>query len=324
MTKEQELFIKENYKKISAKEIAKILLCNKQQVYNIAYGFNLSKKRQDKQYFTTEDDNFIIQRHGKISNAEIAKILNRTIPSINARIKKIRAKSEGKLLVNKKSKTFIDLGKSYYEKLVADKQIKTLDDLAAYLNVSRYVANKIVIKNNIQHLFQQRYKRERKYFTSKEINFLVQHRNKMTADEMAKKLNRTLGSINGRLKKMRFTHKKTDGKQKPMTVSSKRKQKTLFPNKSIEQISYKKAYVRKILNERNIDPEKSIQKNIPYKFQTKLSSFIEYLKHMAVGDSFEFPAESLATMYAAMNFFPERLFKTTKIANNARMIWRLR
>jgi hypothetical protein len=169
-------------------------------------------------------------------------------------------------------------------------------------------------------------------WTDKEIKYLLKHYANKEKKEMASYLNRPTTAVISKAYELGITRRTDYWKAEELNILLEnihlpnKEIVKLFDNKSIEQISYKKAYVRARLL-KNKKPNKKvkgkIKKDIPYKFRTKLSSYIEYLKHMAVGDSFKYPAGENTTVNVAMKNFPERLFRTTKLSEG-RIAWRLR
>ena len=69
-------------------------------------------------------------------------------------------------------------------------------------------------------------------------------------------------------------------------------------------------------------PEFEFDRNVPfgvgkhYEFKTMLNS-------MAVGDSFEYLKSERATMLNVISLFDEKIFKTKKIDETTRRVWRL-
>jgi hypothetical protein len=169
-------------------------------------------------------------------------------------------------------------------------------------------------------------------WTDKEIKYLLKHYANKEKKKIATHLNRPATAIISKAYELGITRRTDYWKAEEMNILlenihlSNKEIVKLFDNKSIEQISYKKAYIKaKLL--KNKTPNKKvkgrIKKDIPYKFRTKLSSYIEYLKHMSIGDSIEYPAGENTTVNVAMKHFPERLFRTTKLSES-RIMWRLR
>ena len=66
----------------------------------------------------------------------------------------------------------------------------------------------------------------------------------------------------------------------------------------------------------------SIQKGVPY-YQGKQSEYRALMIAMNVNDSFEYPTNERQTIVNCMPYFQDRLFKTKKIDDNTRRIWRI-
>ena len=120
LTDEDILFLRNNYGKISIDDISEKLKYSKSKIFQKAFYLGLSKKRPQSQYFSKEEDSFIIENYKKIPAKEIAKRLKRTPISIESRIKKLYIKRS---LVKKREPItkFIGLGKTFYEKLIIEK-----------------------------------------------------------------------------------------------------------------------------------------------------------------------------------------------------------
>lgn len=66
----------------------------------------------------------------------------------------------------------------------------------------------------------------------------------------------------------------------------------------------------------------AIQKNVPY-YQGKQSEYRALMLAMNVNDSFEYPANERQTIANCMPYFRDRLFKTKKIDDHTRRVWRV-
>lgn len=66
----------------------------------------------------------------------------------------------------------------------------------------------------------------------------------------------------------------------------------------------------------------AIERNVPY-YKGKQSEYRALLLAMNVNDSVEYPANERQTIANCMPYFQDRLFKTKKIDDNTRRIWRV-
>lgn len=65
-----------------------------------------------------------------------------------------------------------------------------------------------------------------------------------------------------------------------------------------------------------------IQKGVPY-YTGKQTQYRALMNALDVNDSFEFPASERQTIQNCMPHFQDRLFKTKKVDDNTRRIWRV-
>jgi hypothetical protein len=305
LSDEDKVFIKKKYKIKTVRQIAEILVTSYSTSFRYVYFY-----KKNKNWTKTE---ISIIKDTSLSHRQASEATGRTSAAVKAKRRQLG------VVVN-----VSDI--NYYSKSEIE-----------YIKNNRHLSNPELAKLMGRPVKGLTFKRQLlglnppdNTWSEKEVKFLLENYAKKEKKEIAAQLNRPVTAVICKAYELGITRRTDYWKTEEVNLLLEninlpnRELVLLFPNKSIEQISYKKSYVRAKLNERKDIGKNKIQKDIPYKFRTKLSAYIEYLKYMSVGDSFEYPNESNATMYAAMKYFPERLFKTTKMSNSARMIWRLR
>lgn len=178
---EQEFeFLKNNYNKLTIKQIAKKL--NKKDA-SVSYALKcLRLVKQPHRPWTYEDDKFIIDNYLSMTTKELAKHLNRTIPSIDSR--------KGKLGLEK----FIKW---------TDSETKYLKD--HYIDMTYDEIGKVLGKTagavNAKSFDLKLFKKEPDW-TNKEIEYVKENYMQMQTKQIAEHLNRSMDAVHLKAKRM--------------------------------------------------------------------------------------------------------------------------
>lgn len=172
-TDEEITFVKENYKKLTVKQLAEKL--NK-STYNISTILSeLGLKKQVHKPWNKEEIEFLKKNYMSMTNTEIAKRLNRSLNSISARMDQLGlvcakswTKEDEKFLINH----FMDM---------------THKEIGKILNRTEGAVRAKCFDLNL-------YKKEEPW-TDEEINFLKKHYMEMSSKELSKIMNRTENAI---------------------------------------------------------------------------------------------------------------------------------
>ena len=177
-------YIKKNFKTKTYKQLSEDLDILESSVKYIISELGLCKQPHKK--WNQEEDEFLIQNYDKLTSAEIAKKLNRTIPSINARREKLGLIehlpwTEEEIILLKQNYLFL-----------------SHEELGKILNRSKQAITAKCFELNL-------YKKELPW-TEEEINFVKKNYMEMPTREIAEILNRSMNAV--QLKAQRMGYKK--------------------------------------------------------------------------------------------------------------------
>ena len=124
-TEEDDLFIKENYKRIKTYDIAFKLKVSPDAIIQRAtkLGLNTSKSRN----YTDDEKIFIIENYSKIPIAEISKITGRSYPSLNKFARKNNLVSYSKIMYENNVKFILDNCESMTDSEISKKISVSID-----------------------------------------------------------------------------------------------------------------------------------------------------------------------------------------------------
>lgn len=100
------------------------------------------------------------------------------------------------------------------------------------------------------------------------------------------------------------------------------KELTRLVNKSESQIAYKKAYINYSRKKERKQIE-GIESGVPMVYKSKQAQYLEMLMALEIEQSFLFPAKEMQHLSLAKAYIPDRIFKSKKVDEHSRRVWRL-
>jgi len=188
-TQEEDEIIRKNYKQKTFVELSKILKRSPEAIGNRSAELGLDRKFD---WWTDRELNLLVKHYPTMKTQNLAKLIGRSA---------VRVRTKAFCLKIKKDKQSIVANGKIWSPEQSEKILQL------YRNHStREVANMLGYSYKDIRLFLTHYTSvKQKYWTKKEDRCIQKYYNKMTHEKLAKKLDRTLKSVGGRIETLGLT-----------------------------------------------------------------------------------------------------------------------
>jgi len=173
----------------------------------------------------------------------------------------------------------------------------------------------------------KKFRKENRRWTEEDINYLKSNYGSLLIEEIAKHTNRSIDSVRYKASNIGLTEKKNlwskadilflseNVNTMPLDVLAKKLNRTV---KSVATQRFKLKLSKKLPKMEN----SPIEKNIPY-INSIAGEHYNYMANMDVGDSYAYPFTERQTVINVTSYFPDKIFRTKKIDDTTRRIWRI-
>ncbi len=169
-----------------------------------------------------------------------------------------------------------------------------------------------------------------KRWTDEDRQFVIDNYNSMGVRELAQITGRTEDSLRQFASQQRLTSRnKADAWTREDLLFVQKKYRKMSVSEIAIQLGRTKNSVAHKITLMNVAVSmlptvdtSAIENGVPY-YEGKQSEYRALMLAMNVNDSFEYPTDERQSIANCMPYFQDRLFKTKKIDDNTRRIWRV-
>ncbi|MCB0711988.1 MAG: hypothetical protein KDD67_06630 [Ignavibacteriae bacterium] len=215
-TNKEEVFIKHNYGKRTAIEIARRLGRTEQSVRGKLHIMGLTGPAS--RTWTPDELKYLKKHYGKLRSQEIAEKLARSVDAVEIKAGRIGLARKNYVLNDKEKKWVVEhLGK------------------ISYLNMAKQFGVSSQVIQDIAHANGYRPKPDMRPWTEPDIEFIKKNYGKMPRKRIAEALGRTVNTVQDRACKLGLTKKRME--DRPWTKDEEKKLEALLGSKSRREIA---------------------------------------------------------------------------------------
>jgi hypothetical protein len=166
-------------------------------------------------------------------------------------------------------------------------------------------------------------------WSKEEVKYLTDNYHIFSAAEIARQLNRTTASIVSYAHSLGLSKKNTFWSKQEIKILQENikliptKLIELLPNKTLNQISYKKSHLNFFNAQKTNEKDSDIDTDIRLSVASIKIRYIELLNTLEVGQSFEYPAGDKERINSASRELAHKRYVTRIIDEKTRRVWRI-
>jgi len=169
----------------------------------------------------------------------------------------------------------------------------------------------------------------RDYWDDSEKEYLKENYKHLSVARVASELGRTVNGVVDMAYKLGLTKKSTGWSKSEIEILQNNidlkpsELLPLLPNKTKEQITYKKNHLTFFNNQKVAIDDTDIERNVRISKHSLTLRYLELLNTLEVGDSLQFPAEDSVRIASARKELAHKQFVSKKEDDKTRRIWRI-